>query len=279
MSPQVERGTRVLFVDDEPNIRLTLPRVLKNHGFEVTTAANVAEALVAINSDRFDVLLSDLNIGEEGDGFLVVTAMRHVQPSCLTVILTGYPVFETALAAIRHQVDDYLVKPTNVEGLVASLREKLATRPQKAPERKKMAALLAENLPAIVARLPEALKRSSREPRVREDERAYLGRLPRLLESVLHMLETGSEELEPESLALAAEHGVERRKQGYGASAVITDFEVLHTEIYNLVESSLLSLDASALISDLRRVERALYKFAKHSVAAYDDSSDKRIST
>ena len=67
---------RILFVDDEPSIRLTLPPVLQEHGFEVKTAASVAEALSEIRRDRFDVLLSDLNIAEEGDGFQVVGAMR-----------------------------------------------------------------------------------------------------------------------------------------------------------------------------------------------------------
>lgn|SRR5579864_295838 len=115
---------RVLFVDDEPSIRLTLPPVLEDHGFEVRSAGSVAEALAEINSQQFDALLSDLNIGEEGDGFRVVSAMRSAQPDCITVILTGYPSFDTALEGIRHQVDDYLVKPADVEALVRTLREK-----------------------------------------------------------------------------------------------------------------------------------------------------------
>ena len=112
---------RVLFVDDEPSIRLTLPPVLEQNGYDVRSAGSVAEALVEINSQAFDALLSDLNIGEEGDGFLVVSAMRHIQPKCITVILTGYPAFDTALQAIREQVDDYLVKPADVETLLKCL--------------------------------------------------------------------------------------------------------------------------------------------------------------
>jgi DNA-binding NtrC family response regulator len=115
---------RVLFVDDEPSIRLTLPPVLEEHGFEVRSASTVAEALAEINLQNFDALLSDLNIGEEGDGFLVVSAMRHIQPQCVTIILTGYPAFDTALQALRQQVDDYLVKPADVETLIACLRDK-----------------------------------------------------------------------------------------------------------------------------------------------------------
>ncbi|MBV9610503.1 MAG: response regulator, partial [Acidobacteria bacterium] len=59
---------RVLFVDDEPNIRLTLPKILEQHGFNVTVAATVTEALNAINLHDFDVLISDLNIGHPADG-------------------------------------------------------------------------------------------------------------------------------------------------------------------------------------------------------------------
>ncbi|HEX8926782.1 MAG TPA: response regulator, partial [Terriglobales bacterium] len=112
---------RVLFVDDEPNIRLTLPAILQMHGFEVTTTATVAEALQAMQNGKFDVLLADLNIGQPGDGFTVVSAMRRTQPDALTFILTGFPAFETALEAIRSQVDDYLVKPANINQLVQKI--------------------------------------------------------------------------------------------------------------------------------------------------------------
>lgn len=119
---------RILFVDDEPSIRLTLPPVLEVHGFEVTTAATVAAALTEIRTSRFDILLSDLNIGEEGDGFRIVSAMRSAQPRCVNVILTGYPAWESALKAIRGQVDDYLMKPADVDTIIKVLRKKLASR-------------------------------------------------------------------------------------------------------------------------------------------------------
>src|SRR3954452_14020427 len=116
---------RVLFVDDEPNIRLTMPAILKMHEFDVTACATVAEALVAMQSNQFDVLIADLNIGQPGDGFTVVSAMRRTQPSAVTIILTGYPAFETALQAIRSQVDDYVVKPADVAELVQLIKTKL----------------------------------------------------------------------------------------------------------------------------------------------------------
>src|SRR6266851_5931276 len=118
-------ATRILFVDDEIGIRLTLAPILERHGFSVVTAASVSEALEKINHEKFDVLLSDLNIGEPSDGFTVVSAMRRVQPDAVTIIITGFPAFETALEAIRSQVDDYVVKPTDAKQLVATIQNKL----------------------------------------------------------------------------------------------------------------------------------------------------------
>jgi len=124
----------ILFVDDEESVRVTLAMMLESKGFKVTTAATVAEALGLISRGKFDGLIADLNIGQAGDGFTVVSAMRRTHPETATFILTGYPAFETALEAIRQQVDDYLVKPTDIEELIKTINSKLANR--KGPTRR-----------------------------------------------------------------------------------------------------------------------------------------------
>src|SRR4051812_42772037 len=101
----------ILLVDDEESIRITLSALLQSYGFKVTTAASVAIALSLITQYRYDVLLADLNIGQTGDGFAVISAMRSTQPHAVRMILTGYPAFESALEAIRQDVDEYLIKP------------------------------------------------------------------------------------------------------------------------------------------------------------------------
>src|SRR4051794_22509141 len=121
----LSRVKRLLFVDDEGTIRQTLSAILTSKGFEVVTAPSVSEALELVNTQHFDVLLSDLNIGEPGDGFTVVSAMRRVQPHACTFILTGYPDFESALRAIRSQVDDYFAKPADVDALVDRIQRSL----------------------------------------------------------------------------------------------------------------------------------------------------------
>jgi len=119
---------RVLFVDDEPNIRATLPAILKRYGYVVSVAATVAEALDALRSHRFAVLICDLNIERSGDGYTVIEAIRQVDPRCIVIVLTGYPGLESAVEGIHHGIDEYIVKPSEVDALVAVLADKLAAR-------------------------------------------------------------------------------------------------------------------------------------------------------
>ena len=64
------KPVRVLFVDDEPGIRLTLPEILRQHGFSVTAVGTVNEALADITSAQVDVLISDLNFDHPAEGLL-----------------------------------------------------------------------------------------------------------------------------------------------------------------------------------------------------------------
>ena len=123
-----EGGNELLFVDDEASIRLTVPPILQDRGFQVQVAASVAEALAAIKAHRFDVLLSDINIDRESDGFTVVGAMRQANPDCVTILLTGYPAIETAVRSIRAEVDDYFTKPADLEAIVSAIDRKLLAR-------------------------------------------------------------------------------------------------------------------------------------------------------
>jgi DNA-binding NtrC family response regulator len=118
---------RLLLVDDENSIRLTLLPALQEHGFEVEFAATVRDAIFAIGSREFDALVCDLNISAPGDGFEVVSAMRKAAPRSVIVLLTGYPAFESAVEGIHHQVDEYIVKPVDYDLLIDTLEQKLAT--------------------------------------------------------------------------------------------------------------------------------------------------------
>src|SRR6266404_4916991 len=121
-------GNTMLFVDDEPSIRLTLPPILEESGFQIRVADSVQSALREISSHKFDVLLSDLNIGEPRDGFLVMKAARAANPRCVSILLTGYPDLDSEMESIKKEIDGYLVKPADIENLLKTIEQKLAAR-------------------------------------------------------------------------------------------------------------------------------------------------------
>ena len=87
---------RVLLVDDNEDIREIFQEGLEKRGFEVAPSANVSEALKLIVNEHFDVLLSDLHMPDPGDGFTVVSAMRHTHPMAVTVVMMTCPSFCTS---------------------------------------------------------------------------------------------------------------------------------------------------------------------------------------
>ena len=128
MEPDRTLQKRLLFVDDEPAIRKTLPVILRKSGFTVTVAATVSGALDEIRNQQFDILLCDLNIERVSDGFQVVRAIRAIDPDCIAVVLTAYPDVQSAIEGIRNGVDDYILKPADPDVLVALLARTLAKR-------------------------------------------------------------------------------------------------------------------------------------------------------
>src|ERR1700677_2459542 len=120
---------KILLVDDDELVRLTLCEVLGQNGFVVTTAANVSEALKHISSGTFEVLLSDLHMPGAGDGLTVVSAMRHANPKAVTILLSSFPHMDAAAQAILLQTDEILVKPMDVNMLVDAIKQRLAVGP------------------------------------------------------------------------------------------------------------------------------------------------------
>ena len=99
----------VLLVDDDTAVRDMMALTLEHKGFNVVSAANVTEALKHIATESFDVLLTDLHMPNPGDGFTVVTAMRHSQPDALTLLVSGYPDVQSAMAAILLEAEEVIV--------------------------------------------------------------------------------------------------------------------------------------------------------------------------
>ena len=94
-------------------------------GIASPCASSVSEALKKIHEQEFDILLCDLNIERESDGYDVIRAMQRQHPHCVTMVLTAYPAIESAVEGIRLHINDYIIKPSNADTLVALLAERL----------------------------------------------------------------------------------------------------------------------------------------------------------
>lgn len=265
---------RLLFVDDEPSIRALLAAILKNNGFEVTVAATVAEALNLIATQPFDVLISDLNIGEAGDGFTVVSAMRRTQPEAATFILTGYPAFETALEAIRQQVDDYFVKPADVQALVEKVQTRLTAprRERRRIEPRRVAEILDENRDAILARW---LSTAREDPEIGANnlsDEEVTDHLPAVLEEV--MRKTELEKLSPDAMGAAEEHGKTRFRQGCDLPSLVREARILHDVICRVVQENLLAVDISLVIQDIMTVGETIQAFLEQSIRSFGEARE-----
>jgi DNA-binding response OmpR family regulator len=265
---------KILFVDDEPGIRLTLPVILEGAGFQVVVAATVPEALSIIGSQKFDVLISDLNIGNPGDGFTVVSAMRRTQPDAVTFILTGYPAFETALEAIRQQVDDYLVKPADVEELVNNIRAKLnraSLSPQGKITPQRLPLLALENKEQIIQEWVKRVVRDGEIAAIRLTESERIDCLPPLLEDII----TSAGKPLESTVNAAADHGVIRARQGYTIPMLVREAKVLQDTIGNFAQQNLLAIEISHAIPDLIRIGGMIELALEGSITAFIEEKRK----
>jgi signal transduction histidine kinase len=103
----------ILVVDDEPNVLLTLAAILEEEGYQVETASSFGEARGHLQARRFDVVLTDLRMEDEG-GMALLAELRSRWEGIVPLVLTGYASLETAVEALREGAYDFLVKPSEV---------------------------------------------------------------------------------------------------------------------------------------------------------------------
>jgi signal transduction histidine kinase len=102
--------TRVLIVDDEQSIRITLQEFLREAGYEAETAEDVDDARLKLRASAFDIVVSDIVLPRVS-GVELLQTIRKESPRVMVIMMTGQPAVETAAAAVRAGAFDYLIKP------------------------------------------------------------------------------------------------------------------------------------------------------------------------
>jgi signal transduction histidine kinase len=118
---------KVLVVDDEESVVVTIKAILQLDGYNVATTTSGAKARAMVRDVEYDLVLTDLRL-EDGDGLDVLKAVRERYPETVTIMLTGYASLESAIQALRAGAYDYLVKPSEVEELRATVARGLERR-------------------------------------------------------------------------------------------------------------------------------------------------------
>lgn len=113
-------SAHILLVEDDDTTRRALALQLQYAGYHVTQAHNGTTALDLIEQEMFEVVLSDIVLGDiDGIEVLHTARLRPYHPA--VILLTGQATLETSLAALREGAVDYLLKPCTPEQLLASV--------------------------------------------------------------------------------------------------------------------------------------------------------------
>jgi two-component system response regulator AtoC len=144
---------RILLVDDEENIRLSLRTYLRKQSWEVVAVGSVDEALAQMERDPADYLVTDVRMPGGRSGMELLTEVRKRWPNTVVLVMSAYGSHEDALAAIKAGAQDYLTKPFAPADLAFTLRKVREREALRRENRELRAALARENrFDALVAR-------------------------------------------------------------------------------------------------------------------------------
>ncbi len=110
----------ILVVDDDPSLLETNFFILEDKGYQTITATSGEQAIEALESRCFDLVITDLNMGKV-NGIAVLKKAKELHPETPVIITTGNIDVQSAIEAIRFRVDDYLLKPVPRKDLLDSV--------------------------------------------------------------------------------------------------------------------------------------------------------------
>jgi len=263
---------RVLLVDDDKAVLDMMQAALESRRFNVTPVAGVAEALGRINTDKFDVLVTDQRMPGDADGFTLVSAMRSAQPDALTVLTSGHPDTQAAMAAIVLQADEILVKPFDVSALSELISRRVAShRGSPRTPRETVATILERQATSIIADWLGRLKEDEVLSGVQLDDSDRIGHLPRLVQDLVVRLRMAQVPASKHARisAPAVEHGMLRYCQGYSIEMIVDESRLLQVSIFHELHNNLNRVDLSTLLIDVMTIADEVDSQLRQSIGGY----------
>src|ERR1700690_214441 len=262
---------KILLVDDNSDAIVLTQTSLERKGCDVVLARSVIEALRQIAAQRFDVLITDLHMPEAGDGFAVVTAMRHTQPEALTLVVSGYPDVQKAMAEITKQADEVLVKPFDAEQLAGLLsKNKLTSKPSPKPDKESVASILDRDLGVTIQRWlsrVEEIPELTSIPLAAKDRTAYLPEFINSITTRLHGDRTVAVIDRP--CAAAVTHGQVRYRQGYTAPLIVQESRLLQVSIFEAIQRNLGTVNFTGVLPDIMIIADEVDSQLKQTIGSF----------
>ena len=154
----------LLLVEDKAGMRDMLTRVLEREGYRVTATATGEDAITALHTAPFDLVLTDLRL-PGADGLAVLEAAKRARDDLPVVLMTAHGSIETAVAAMRNGAHDFITKPFDPDHLVLVLEKAARARRLAAENRVLRQTARHQGAPEIVGDSPalaEAMERARR---------------------------------------------------------------------------------------------------------------------
>lgn len=116
--------SKILVVDDEKLMRVSLEDKLLKEGYAVTSLSNATEGLKILQTTNFDAVITDLRLPKM-DGIDFLREIKKVSPDTVVIIMTAYGSIENAVTSMKEGAYDYVTKPFSLEELMIKLRKAL----------------------------------------------------------------------------------------------------------------------------------------------------------
>lgn len=120
----MDKNPRILVVDDDETIRTTMKAILQDEGYLVDLAANGKEAIQKTQEKPYNIALLDIRLPDM-EGVELLKLLKDGIPRTRKIMVTGYPSMQNAISALNKNADAYLLKPVDVEKLLATVKEQL----------------------------------------------------------------------------------------------------------------------------------------------------------
>lgn len=268
---------RILLVDDTKDALSSLSVIMTQNNFDVVTASSVKSALGKIASESFDVLLCDLHLPGSGDGFTVISAMRHTNPDTVTIVFSGFPDLNQAMSAILLQADEVIVKPLDIPALLDLIEAKLLhVKLRMKPKSERVASILERETSSTIDDWFSRVERCGDLTQVRLSQEQRTGHLPMLFAVLVDRLRHPRvlEEQAPFSQP-AHDHGCLRWQQGYTAAMMVEESRMLQVSIFQTLHDNLTSVDFSLLLPDVMAIADEVDSQLKQQMLSYSEAAEQ----